>query len=337
MPKCILEKASRSALKIKICILFSFAVTLFSSAAWAQQVPELEEFSRRVSVAVETQSASGSGVIVGKKGNAYTLITAKHVLGGSSLAEDFEVLPVAGPYKGKRYSVTRVVATPSDLDFAVLVFNAKDSLPLAPVLTQAPDYIRRSEFGPAYNSKGFKHYNPDLEHLRTYSHDLSGINQYSYDQHFHVVGDPTVAGFALPSAAVNRYLFRFSPLKIIDKIKDNADGYNLIYLATSTVPGMSGGGVFGARRCPQRHDWYQDAKRNGTIKSYLGAAYFGVIAVHGRSEAYGSTSGRSGVSLGVPLDSLADFFKANSVKLGIPSGNQYVSLVKDLCAKDGGF
>ena len=333
----ILKAVSLSSLMKAIYILSAVAISFLPSLVCAQHVPALEEFSRRVSVAIETQSASGSGVIVGKKGNAYALITAKHVLGGSSLAEDFDVLPVTGPYQGKRYSVTRVVDTPSDLDFAVLVFNAKDSLPLAPVLTQAPDYIRRSEFGPEYNPKGFKHYNPDLEHLRTYSHDLDGINFYRYGQHFHVVGDPTVAGFALPSAAVNRYLFRFSPLKIIDKIKDNADGYNLIYLATSTVPGMSGGGVFGARRCPQRDDWYQDAKRNDTIKSYMVAAYYGVIAVHGRSEAYGSTSGRSGVSLGVPLDSLADFFKANSVKLGIPAGDQYISLVKDLCAKDGGF
>lgn len=319
------------------CILSAVAISFLPSFVCAQHVPELEDFSRSVSVAIETQSASGSGVIVGKKDNTYALITAKHVLGSSLIAEDFEVLPVTGPHKGKRYSVDKVIDIPGDFDVAVLLFRSKDELSIAPILTQAPDFIRRSEFGPDHNPKGFKHYNPKFESLRTYSHDLSGINQYRYGKYVHTLGDPIVAGFALPSASINTYLFRFSPLKIMDKIQGNKDGYDLIYLATSTVPGMSGGGAFGARRCPQREDWYQDAKRMNTIKNSMTATYYGVLAVHGRSEAYGSSSGRSGVSLGVPLDSLTNFFKANSTKLGIPIGRQYVKLVKGLCAKDGGF
>jgi len=322
----------------KLFFLTPLVASIFSSSAWSQAMPKLEDFSRSVSLVVQTQSGSGTGVVIGKNGNTYALITAKHVLGGSTRPEDFDVLPISGPFKGKRFSVAKVINVSERHDISILLFEFRDQLPLAPILTLAPDFIRRAEFTPSSNGtehsqKPRKHYNPGLENLRTYF--LSNLNEYRYDNIYHIIGDPIVAGYALPSSSINSYLYRFSPLKIVDKISGNKDGYDLVYLATSTVPGMSGGGVFGARRCPERMDWYQEDNNKNTLTTFGG--YYGIVAVHGRSEAYGSSSGRSGASLGVPLDSLADFFKANSSKLGIPHGDQYVKLIKELCAKDRGF
>jgi len=308
--------------------------SLFFAPIFAEHVPELEGFAKNVSVVVETQAGSGSGVIIGKRSDYHALLTAKHVLGGSSRLGDFEVFPISGSNKGKRFPVVDIIDLGEGVDAVILVFKFNGSLKVSPILSMAPDYLRRDEFTSENNPKGIDHYNPRLENIRSYY--LSGINFFNYDEHQHILGDPIVAGVSLPTAAITSYLYRFSPVKIIDRLSGNKDGYNLIYLATSTVPGMSGGGVFGARRCPGRMDWYRDLEP-GKGGDGTRAVYYGVVGIHGRSEAYGSTASRSGISLGLPLDDFSNVLLELSTKLGIPLGSEYLKLVQEMCAKDNGF
>ena len=45
-------------------------------------------------------------------------------------------------------------------------------------------------------------------------------------------------------------IFRYSPLLIQSRAKGNQKGYEVVYSAISTVPGMSGGAIIAARDCP---------------------------------------------------------------------------------------
>ena len=76
---------------------------------------------------------------------------------------------------------------------------------------------------------------------------------------------------------------------------------------------VRGGGVFGARVCPDER-----------------GAYAGLLAIHGRSEGYGQSGGRSGTSLGIPLDSIKTFLENAKY---IPSGKNYELLVKNYAAR----
>jgi len=88
---------------------------------------------------------------------------------------------------------------------------------------------------------------------------------------------------------------------------------------------MSGGGVFGTRVCSAHNEiWINKSFRPSLFAinmplsenwaKFPGGAYPGLIAIHGMSEEYGSSGGRSGTSLGIPLDLFTDFLVNNADK-----------------------
>lgn len=107
-----------------------------------------------------------------------------------------------------------------------------------------------------------------------------------------VTGKSKVSGFSLPTSAIKIRVHRVIDSEIVQQISGNKDGYDLLYQA-STIPGMSGGPVIG----------YRDCSNNGGFALGISpASVFPVLlAVHGRSEGYGD-QGRSGISLGVPIE-----------------------------------
>ena len=105
------------------------------------------------------------------------------------------------------------------------------------------------------------------------------------------------AGISMPSGAVTVPIYRFTEFIIQERAYGNKDGYELLY-AASTVPGMSGGPIAG----------YRDLCNGSGVA---------LLAIHGRSEKYHS-GGRSGLSLGVPVDLIKDYLADNSERLGIP-------------------
>ena len=151
------------------------------------------------------------------------------------------------------------------------------------------------------------------------------MNGREFDKTWKIQGPPVVAGISLPTGAIQVPLFRISTAEMQSRANGNQNGYEAIYAATSTVPGMSGGGVFGARLCP-------NFSHNG--RSSWGA-YPGLIAIHGMSEGYGDGQGRSGVSLGVPIDLAISYLGDNAKALGIPIGKAYYNKVIGLCINKG--
>ena len=62
-----------------LLFIFSFTSLPILSNSKFNQFTNLKEFSKSVTIGIETPGSSGSGVIIGKKNNKYLFITAKHV------------------------------------------------------------------------------------------------------------------------------------------------------------------------------------------------------------------------------------------------------------------
>lgn len=111
-------------------------------------------------------------------------------------------------------------------------------------------------------------------------------------------------GVSAPTQAISVPIVRITGWNdLMPRVSGNKDGYEFMYEA-STVPGMSGGAIMGDRElCP-----------TGSEKQ---TSDYALIAIHGRSEDY-SAGGRTGISLGVPIDLIKDFIARRAPDLGIP-------------------
>ena len=161
----------------------------------------------------------------------------------------------------------------------------------------------------------------------TYERFQGIYNNKSYYAKTGTLGDFAVAGYSLPSKSITERVLRVSFATPQNLLSRNKDGYNLIYEATSTVPGMSGGPVIAARLCP-------------ILRKYARVgAYAGIIGIHGKSEEYNNTGSRSGISLAIPINSptVIQYFSTHAKSLGVPTGNEYEQKVKHGCSKDQTF
>lgn len=170
----------------------------------------------------------------------------------------------------------------------------------------------------------------------TYDRFEGTYNNKRYDIKTATIGDFAVAGYSLPSRSITERVLRVSFAVPQNLLSRNKDGYNLIYEATSTVPGMSGGPVVAARLCP-------GSDLNGGRGSCVGGcgsgAYAGIIGVHGKSEEYSNTGSRSGISLAIPITNplVIQYLMSNAKVLGIPAGSSYGQLVKQGCSSGSNF
>ena len=124
-----------------------------------------------------------------------------------------------------------------------------------------------------------------------------------------------MGGYSKPSASISVPIFRYNEFALQDRIPGNKDGYEFVYEA-ATFPGMSGAPIFGDTG-PQ-------------IYSSCAGLYYGLVAIHGKSEGYesnGQLLGRSGMSLGVPVDLIKDYLFANAEKFGIPKNTDEIKTI----------
>ena len=228
---------------------------------------EPREVLKNVIVGIETPASSGTGTIIGKKGNVYTILTAQHVI--PSIKEGDEYYAYSMKSK-KRYRITSVEAPlGKKADIAVATFTAPEDLNLNII-----SYLYTNTRGIGFPAR-------------------SGVmEQWKMDS-----TGGRGAGISMPSGAVTVPIYRFTEFIIQERAYGNKDGYELLY-AASTVPGMSGGPIAG----------YRDLCNGSGVA---------LLAIHGRSEKYHS-GGRSGLSLGVPVDLIKDYLADNSERLGIP-------------------
>ncbi len=236
---------------------------------------------RKSILIIKGPASDGSAVVVGKNGNSYTVLTAKHVLGTKNDTHDI-LLPSGQIHK------LIILKTFNKEDLAIASFQTKEDLYILPINALLPY--------PAPNTAEENEY-AQLE-LKSEFNTIDYVAR--------------VSGYSLPTNAVKTNLFRVIDASLIAQAKNNKDGYDLLYQA-STVKGMSGGAVVGFRDC-------EDNQQGFTFTLSPIFNFPTLVGIHGRSEDYHG-DGRSGISLGIPIKGKIKNFLINKKdELGIPSG-----------------
>jgi len=329
----------RRILSTTFCFLLSALISsLPKSMAMGGGGPYegLKDAARKTVVAVETPASSGSGVVIGQKGNKYYFITARHVIQGDPTKEEYFVYITSNG--AQRYRVTSI-ETPHQLrDFDIAIGSFVSTQPIDKALIFPLDKSEGILVNVHGDSSLSVHFGGSTDDWvlqgrpwKVIKQDIKynwiaykSMNGRTYDKIWFIQGPPIIAGVSIPTNAIPVPVPRFSSAELLARVTGNKDGYEIVYNASSTVPGMSGGGVFAARVCPSL------IVKEGSLVPDLGL-YAGIIAMHGRSEEYGVSGSRSGVSLGIPLALLSDYFIANSDRYGIPVGNEYKTMVLAYC------
>jgi tetratricopeptide (TPR) repeat protein len=114
------------------------ALILFADAAVAKSPAEIEAIARATSIEIQIVGTErvGSGVIIHRQGDLYTLITNRHVACGSrSCRLPTQQIYQLGTSDGQRYRVpgTSVKLMGGDLDLAIVQFRSNRSYPVAQV------------------------------------------------------------------------------------------------------------------------------------------------------------------------------------------------------------
>ncbi|MDA7435783.1 hypothetical protein N8630_01965 [Synechococcus sp. AH-601-C19] len=223
--------------------------------------------------AVDTQTGSGSLVLIGRRGNKYFGITAAHVVsdGAGNGGFDININNVSASGEIEHSLLD------NGIDLAIISFNnpTSEKLPLAIIHTSLKDAISKDV--------------PNFIDILKIQENNSVIS---------------VSGYSMPTTEIQQSIYRTETTMLKERAYANADGYEFAYSAT-TVPGMSGGGLL---------MWISDSNL---------ATYPVLIGIHGRSEGY-DAGGRSGVSLGIPIDLIGSTI-ASSTKFGIPSNRNIIT------------
>jgi serine protease Do len=102
-------------------------------AACAKTAQEIAQLAILTTVEVNNtlgSSASGSGVIIAKQGNIYTVLTTNHVV--ASLAQEYSIRT----HLEKNYRAIRIQRLPKndrDIDLALIQFQSREQYPIAPM------------------------------------------------------------------------------------------------------------------------------------------------------------------------------------------------------------
>jgi len=203
--------------------------------AAALSAAEVSKTAKEIVVLIEGQGAPGSGTIISRQGNRYSVLTAKHVVANINAGEEGYITT----HDGQRYRFTSAaIQKLPGVDLATIEFRSDRSYAIA----QMGNSNRATEGTLVY-----------------------------------------VAGFPLPTAAINRSIYNFTEGKIIANASQPLeDGYALVY-SNATLSGMSGGPVLNDR---------------GEI-----------VGIHGRADTLGSQASpnnpdvrvKTGFNLGIPL------------------------------------
>jgi tetratricopeptide (TPR) repeat protein len=191
--------------------LIGTTIALVQPMAMAKSESEIETITRAVTVEIRLKSDSraiGSGVIIHRKGDLYTLVTNRHVICGSSscnniLATEIYSLnmPDGHQYRAQK-PVIKLLADNNnkDLDLAIIQFRSDRNYAIAKL--SSPGSLKAEDI--VYTS-GF----PDK---------LGFVTQF--------------------------FLGQGNTIAMVDKrLNGDTGGYTILYDAP-TLPGMSGGGIF---------------------------------------------------------------------------------------------
>ena len=299
---------------LRLCF-FLLLIFLPRNSLLAKPFEFLKTYAESITIGIETPASSGSGFLIGKKNGEYFFLTAGHVAISDPTKEEYWIYSLVNGEE-KKYKVNSFIK-PREFngkDIVIGSFKTKDILPLAIIFP-----IDKDKFVPPPPKLPFHTYDA----FGTY-------NDRSFNEKWEIQGPPIVAGISIPTRSINIPLFRHSDIKMLPRAKGNQNGYEAIYLAISTVPGMSGGPIVGSRVCAEENpEYYKSFDWGGGWSS--SGAYPGVIGMHGMSEEYLNSGGRSGASLGIPLDLIVDYLGDNADSYGVLVGNGYYDEVLNMC------
>jgi len=238
---------------------------------------------------VEGPSGGGTGIVIGRKNNVYTILTAKHVVGSNGDEADVNI-------PGHSTLKLTIIKRFKNIDAAVGTFSSKESFFVFAINSLLPY--------PAPKTAEERFPNLNLK------------------SKFNTVTDKgIVAGYSLPSKAIKFRVFRPISMQLVDQTKGNENGYNLLYQA-STVRGMSGGPVLAFRDCACIDGQEAGGCNSGGFALGLSPnkVFPILVGIHGMSEDYNGGEGRSGISLGIPVEGeLLKYIKSIADRNGIPS------------------
>lgn len=185
-------------------------ITFLSSQSKAQPTFDEHIILAKETIAILTPGTGGTGVIVGKKGDTYTALTAAHVLKGTGLGDELQVESLTS---GKKYNIIKSYTPKPGVDIALVQFTSQENFNIAPIAAFYPtakDHYFRNSITEEWNT------------TRYY-----GI----------------VYGASAPTKSVKMRLPRLQKFDLRTRARGNEMGLEFIYSA-STVPGMSGAPIF---------------------------------------------------------------------------------------------
>ncbi len=221
-----------------------FTLILYSQTGLANS-NTLDQVIKSSTVPIAVPSGEGTGVIIGQKENIYYLLTAAHVIGSGQGDQIDVILP------DKNYVAVEVIKSFPGKDIALARFSSKS-------ITLNPIPINIFLPYPAPNT-------PESEGVINLRSSVNTVTK-----------EARVAGYSMPTKAVSVRVFRVIDADVIDIINGNADGYDLLYQA-STIPGMSGGPVLGFRDCTNRGNYRHGGFALGISPGHV---FPSLIAIH---------------------------------------------------------
>ena len=108
-------------------------IALVQAVSQALTPAEIGRVARAVTVRIETPGESGSGVIIERNGNIYTVLTAQHVLAAVGGNEEAYVIPAADETKFYRLNNRSIRTLPQnlDVDLAIVQFESQETYEVA--------------------------------------------------------------------------------------------------------------------------------------------------------------------------------------------------------------
>jgi tetratricopeptide (TPR) repeat protein len=202
--------------------LVGTTVALLQPVALAKSASEIQSIAKAVTVEIKRpkQNDNGSGIIVKKQGNLYTLVTNRHVICGDG---DCSVIPVDEVFTlelpdGQRYTVPngsiKLLGSSSNIvDLALIQFRSNRNYAVVKLAASGNLKVEDEVFTSGFPCKR----NPD----------------------------PSIPCQPLGYAFGNGRAIAVVNTRLKNKKGNNVDdgGYTIVYDAL-TLPGMSGGGVF---------------------------------------------------------------------------------------------
>ena len=100
------------------------SIALVQPAALALTASQIDQIAEAVTVRIDTPGSSGSGVIIQREGNIYTVLTARHVIDSIRGNEEAYVIPASDERQSYRINNRSIQALPNNVDLAIFQFQS---------------------------------------------------------------------------------------------------------------------------------------------------------------------------------------------------------------------